>query len=156
MGADRTIWKAAKAYCGKGYNTSYWDRVSSKWVWRKRCEDYDRHLDQIAQKATADQINDMVKRHLQLSLVFQNKIVERINTFEPSQLSPSDMIRWLETSVKLERLVRGLPTDQTKQESSSRVINDIDLSGLTDDELQQLEKIAARVNKSGNDSPRKE
>jgi hypothetical protein len=40
--------------------------------------------------------------------VCQRKIVERLQTLKPEELSPSDVMRWLDVTTRLERDVLGV------------------------------------------------
>ena len=49
----------------------------------------------------------MRERHVKMAVALQNLIVQRLQTMSPDELTPSNLIRWFETSVRIERLSRG-------------------------------------------------
>ncbi|MGZ7180456.1 MAG: hypothetical protein ACXVIB_06625 [Halobacteriota archaeon] len=61
-------------------------------------------------RATREQaIDEMARRHLDYVNILQEKAFARIDAIEAKDLTPSEALKWLETSVKLERLIYKLP-----------------------------------------------
>lgn len=96
-------------------------RWSSKYQWVDRAQKYDDEMDRKALLQQEKDRRDMVKRHAKQSMMFQQKVLERIRGMNPSELSTSDLIRWFETSVKIERLSRGEATDISSLEHGGEI-----------------------------------
>jgi hypothetical protein len=112
MGMDRSLRDVAKQL---GKSLTIIARWSGHWKWVERCKKYDEELDRVAQKALKKSIADMNKRHADAAVLFQQKLLQRLATVKPDDLTPGDMIKWLTEAAKLERLARGEPTEHTKQ-----------------------------------------
>lgn len=132
-------------------------RWSSANNWVERALDYDRDMDKQEVLENIKNRREMVKRHGQTSKLFQQKVLERIRSLNPAELSPNDLSRWFETAVKIERLSMGESTEiQNNQLQHSGVNGEaiktestqvVDLSNLSDEELENLERI---ISKSAN------
>jgi hypothetical protein len=108
MGLDRSI---AKVGAKLGKSVSLLERWSSKYSWVERAKEYDAEMDRKALLQQEKERKEMVKRHAKQAMMFQQKVLERIRSLNPNELTPSELIRWFETSVKIERLSRGESTE---------------------------------------------
>jgi hypothetical protein len=73
----------------------------------------------------------------------QQKGIERLNQMNPDELPPSDAIRAVMEGMKAERLIRGQPTENIRQEGTT-IHGHIDLSGFTNEELRRIVEFAER------------
>lgn len=112
MGNDRSLRDIAKQL---NKSLTLIARWSSEWHWVERCKEYDAEIDRKAQKARIKAVEEMNKRHADMAVVFQGKILQRLQSVQLNELSPADMIKWMTEATKLERLARGEPTEHTKQ-----------------------------------------
>lgn len=96
-------------------------RWSSQYGWVERAQEYDDEMDRKALLQQEKDRRDMVKRHASQAMMFQQKVLSRMREMNPAELSTSDLIRWFETSVKIERLSRGDATDITELEHGGEV-----------------------------------
>lgn len=129
-------------------------RWSSANNWVARALDYDRDMDKQEVLENIKNRREMVKRHGQTSKMFQQKILERMRSLNPAELSPNDLSRWFETAVKIERLSMGESTEiQNNQLQHSGVDGGaiktentqvVNLSNLSDEELENLEHIISK------------
>ncbi len=104
-GVERRIHKVAQE-CMK--NSSLLRRWSSAHEWRRRAQAFD---DDVQKQRRAQHLKDIAEadaRHRQLARVCQRKIVERLQTLKPEELSPSDVMRWMDVTIRLERDVLGV------------------------------------------------
>ncbi|USK72669.1 hypothetical protein [Peribacillus asahii] len=108
MGIERSLAKVGQQL---EKSTTLLSRWSSKWNWVERVRAFDDEMDRKALIQQEKKRKDMAKRHANYATVFQQKVLERLQSMNPAELSTSDMIRWFEVSVKIERLSRGEPTD---------------------------------------------
>lgn len=118
MGVDRTVRKVAQEL---DKSLTIIGRWSTRWDWVERVKSYDAEMDRkrlIQQEK--DRIN-MSKRHANFATGFQQKVMERLQTLKPEELSPSEMIRWFDIAVKIERLSRGEPTEISTLEHGGEV-----------------------------------
>jgi len=81
---------------------------SSKYNWVERVKAYDDYMERLKRAENEKAILDMVDRHARLAVAFQQRIAQRLAEINPSELTPADMVRWLEVAAKLERLSRGV------------------------------------------------
>lgn len=118
MGPSRSLAKVAKKL---GKAISLIERWSRKWNWVERAALYDDELDRQYRAEQEEERKKMAERHAKQAMMIQNKIVQRLQTLDPNQLSPSDLIRWFDIAVKVERLARGQSTEITKLEHNGQV-----------------------------------
>lgn len=118
MGAARSTAKVAHQL---GKSKALMDRWSAKWSWVARMAAWDAELDRKARESQEKARVEMAERHIKEAMLFQQKIVERLKTLEPDDLSPSDIAKWFDIAVKVERLARGEPTENVKQEVQGQV-----------------------------------
>lgn len=111
MGTERSCAKVASQL---GKSTTIINRWCSRWSWVKRAQDWDDEVQRAADEARLKSVQEMVERHAALAKALQGKIAQRITSVSPSELNPTDLVRWFEASVKIERLSRGVP-EQEKQ-----------------------------------------
>jgi len=118
LGLERTLNNVRKKFAenGKRISVKFLGRWSSKYNWVARCEAYDDYLERKKREEKEAAILKMAERHAKLAMAFQQKIAQRLQEVDPLELSPSDMVKWLDVATKLERLSRGEPTEIGKQE----------------------------------------
>lgn len=75
-------------------------------AWVRRAEAYDREIERERLIDAAGHRRDMHMRTARLAAALQNKIVARLQTLEPNELSPRDLIQWLDISTRVERTAR--------------------------------------------------
>lgn len=124
LGEERSITKVAQK-CNK--NRSLIARWSTQHNWVERAAAYDQYMDQQALKAEERERKKMAKRHAEIAMKFQEKIKKRLKTLDPEELSTYDLMKWLEISVKVERLARGESTENQQQSGGVivEIVNDL-------------------------------
>ena len=110
---QRTLAKAAEKY---GRSVRLIERWSGQWQWMKRVAAFDLDQDRFKLQAERDAIIEMSRRQAQIALMFQTKLIQRLNDIDPGELEPTDLARWFEVATKVERLARGLPDQITREE----------------------------------------
>lgn len=118
LGTDRSLVKVREKL---GKSATLIERWSSRNNWVERVQSYDVEMDRKSLLQEEKKRKDMAKRHANYATVFQQKVLERLQNLNPAELSTSDMIRWFEISVKIERLSRGESTDITSLEHGGEV-----------------------------------
>ena len=111
MGSERSTARVAQEF---GKSKRLIERWSSRWDWVRRAAEWDRVLDRARRETHLRAITEMAERHAKMAVAVQGRVITRLNQLDPAELSPSDLIRWFEISVKIERLSRGEPTESTQ------------------------------------------
>lgn len=135
------------------------ERWSAAFGWVRRAEAYDVFQEAEKRRTMEKDRTKMNERHVKQSQAIQNKVVERLMTIKPSELSPSDLIKWFEVAAKTERLARGETTENIKQESTGKGgdpfgLEGLDFTRLSVEELKTLAELIkrARVTEPGGDT----
>jgi hypothetical protein len=89
-------------------------RWSMLWSWRLRLAEWDREIDRRKTKTDFLEIEKMRRRHIQLATTLQglgavelNKLLAAAQAASSSSVTPADLLKILETGVKMERAGRG-------------------------------------------------
>lgn len=139
LGSNRTLEKAARNLGIRGGSMT---PASHKWNWRKRCEDFDRWVDQEAQLDSVQAVRAMRRRQIETALAMQNlgnKAVEKLEQFEANSaktgkgLHADEARQMIEAGVKIERVNRGEPDVVQRVE-----LEDKEPDELTDEELMAI------------------
>jgi hypothetical protein len=152
-------WAAFQSYRDQGAPRSFTRLVgrtqkiydwANTFAWRERVLAWDRHVDGLRQaereEVLAQNARDVAAQHMAIlgsakslasrELAKLNKLSEDSGDM-PGPFTLSQVTRLTDTAIKLDRLVRG--------ESTEHVKTTIDLSKLTDEELDQYEKLLQKV-----------
>ena len=164
MGSERSLRKVAEG----GDNTAkirQLEKWSVKWRWVERAQAYDDEMDRQLRAKKEKAREEMAERHAKVALLGMNVAVKglenlltKVQTGEGT-VAAGDLVRLMDTSVKIERLARNQPTDIRESIGSGggplrvRVEKDDDqepdLSKLTDEQLAQLEALMKIANGEG-------
>ena len=123
MGAGRTLAKAATAYREHFPTTSQESSTyrvmqgwSSKWHWVDRINEYDRFIEKKKRQKAVHAVEQMRDRHIKLGNSLQvlgaqelQKWILRAQKDPKIRVTVADLLRAIETGIKLERLSRGEP-----------------------------------------------
>lgn len=148
MGPERSTAKVAHA-CGK--NKSLIDRWCKRDRWVERAIAWDMEQDRLKQQAMAEEIKAMAERHARLASAYLSKLVHRLQSIKPEELSPRDMAQWLDVAVKVERLSRGASTENVRAEHGGvggRRI-EVGVDGNESDEAGRVARILAILAEAG-------
>lgn len=141
LGPDRTLLAAAHVVGRRAKSLFLWMQRNH---WAERCAAFDEHNDKQAQKERAVEIREMSKRHAQAAQALLTRAVGRILTLQPNEIRAADIAKMLDVAVKSERLSRGVETEIHRVENAPPRAP-VDLSKLTDAELDNLGQLAAKV-----------
>ena len=133
LGLERST---AKVALELGKSKALMDRWSSRHGWVDRCVEWDSHLDLVSQREHEKQYKEMVERHVRLALAMQGKATARLQKMQPEEMSTYDVLRYINDSIKLERLSRGEATDKQEHELSKLdvLLRCLDKQDVWDDE----------------------
>ena len=134
MGPSRSIQQVALSRPGSGgfSKLKEWS-ITHQWV--DRVTEYDDHMDTIRRAGKEEAILEMSFRHADYSMQILDKALDALNLIKPEDLKPHHLIRWLEVAVNIERLSRGVSTQNIKQEEVMGVKDDV----VTTEKLQKPE-----------------
>jgi hypothetical protein len=107
LGAQRTVVKVSEK-CGKHVSMLY--RWSRRYQWDARCDAWEDFQDAEWVKERQRSIREACRRHTLIAKSMTGKVTGRLKKIDPEELSPSDLARWLDTAVKIERQALGLST----------------------------------------------
>jgi hypothetical protein len=121
LGTERSLRKLKQGTDGAP-NVNRLKRLSTRWKWVERCQAYDDYLEQQDRLQQEKERQEMRKRHAKIAVLGQNiavkgleKLLARVQEDEKA-VAPADLTRLFDTTVKVERLSRGEPTEIEKSE----------------------------------------
>ncbi len=133
----------------------YLDKLSSSLQWVARAEAYDMEMERKARAQNEASILKMRRDHAELASQMVKKAAKRLLLIPEEELSAADIVRMFDIGVKIERLSRGQATEN-RQLSGETIFNHaggitikstmgVDLTGLSDEELNQLEALLDKI-----------
>lgn len=145
MGTERSHAKVCKKV---GKNQTLIGRWSKQHDWVVRVEAWTDEQDRLTRDTLKKGVTSMLKKHVDLAAALQFKAIEGMKQLLAKDLSPSDVVKMLELSVKVERLSRGEVTEKT--ENKTEITGDFranvcDLAALSEMELSQLYELADKI-----------
>jgi hypothetical protein len=107
------------------------------WRWVSRSQAWDSMIAEKIREAEILERIDMARRHARDAVSLQEKALQRLAELNPKELSAADVLRYLESAQKLERLARGEPESVTERRNG-----DTDL-------FARIKRRAAELDSSG-------
>lgn len=139
-GVDRSIAKVLQKYIGKA-SSAVLSRWSVKYDWVKRAETYDEYLEKERRKEYEAHNLEMGKRHIQQARALQEKAMIRIQQLDPAEMTPTELLRFLDLGMKIEK--DSLPTSDDL--ASVKVDRDVIISHrLSGDLLARADRLLQR------------
>ena len=152
----RRSYRACADHFGVALNTI--EREGKRYHWQERCEAYDRHIALIARQEHEKKITKMLNNHALLGAAMVQRAAARFISLHEEDISAADTIRMADVGVKIERMSRGVssedtvvylaprPEEQKEKPSATVDVQPVyDLSNLSDEELIQLEQIVGKL-----------
>jgi hypothetical protein len=102
------------------------NRWSPRWRWVERCQKYDDYTERQLRLQQEKERLEMHKRHAKIAVLGQNIAVKGLENLlgkvqsGEHDVTPADLTRLLDTSVKVERLARGEATESHEVSGPSR------------------------------------
>lgn len=128
-------------------------RHSEAGEWQKRVEAYDAYVDRTVREANEAAIRKMNTEHVLLAQQMIRKATKRLLTIPDDQISAAELVRMVDVAVKVERLSRGEATENQavthNGEVEVKTDTGLDLTGLTNEELDQFEQLLAKIDSGG-------
>lgn len=125
-GPKRTIASVARQL---GRDAGTLRMLSAKYSWVDRALAFDAYLDKRSVEELARGRTQMRQEHADVAVLARTKILTRLKSMNPDELSVRDLAAWLELAVKLERQARGEPD---KTVSVSGEVNIVEALGASE------------------------
>lgn len=151
MGAGRSLAKVSQKL---GKSKTLMERWSRQWGWVKRVDAWDGEMDRLSRKELEKGITEMRKKHVAIAESMLDKSMQALGRMPVEAMAPRDVSTMVEVASKIERISRGEATERTegKQTVTGEVrtesvcrLQSVDLSGLTDGELERLHEIIGKL-----------
>ncbi|OAH09893.1 hypothetical protein STSP_68920 [Streptomyces jeddahensis] len=131
LGLARSVTKAARQLDKSRSLLGRWSRTYS---WVMRAAAYDQEQDRVFLAERRQARRDIAQRHAKLAQAFLGKAVARLQSLDPRELSPADLLRYFQVAAEIERRAVGdeppftgtLPQDEGP-----------DVASLTDEERRR-------------------
>ena len=146
MGPYRTLEKCTKEIAEswqKTYHPKYIRNLSAKHNWVERSEAYDEYLEKIIRETNEEAIPEMVRRHAEDSKDIQTAIKDLKDDPKLDEMTPKEkayffdaLSRSYANMARLERLSRGVPTENIKQEKEFKEVKN---DAITKESLEKPE-----------------
>jgi len=111
LGPRRSVAEAYRQKTGRVHArqaSGNWNAVATRWLWQERARAWDDEQDRVRREKQLAAQAEMGERHATVALLMQQRLIERLQGLDASDLSPADVARWLEAAVKVERQARGV------------------------------------------------
>lgn len=143
MGAERSLAKVAQKL---GKSKALMERWSSRWHWGVRVDAWDDEMDRQVREELAKGITEMRRNHVGIAKAMLVKSLQALKKIPAEEMTSRDIATMVDVAAKLERISRGEATERTEGKrtitgtvQASLGVQNIDFSGLTDGELEQLD-----------------
>ncbi len=120
-----------------GKNPSLIEYWAKRWSWVARCSAWDEAQDRAKRQKILEGMAAMAERHVRIAMGMQQKLVERLQSIRPEELSAAQVAHWFEVAVHIERQARGLPEDYQQQDEAD--------AGIALDDPNTIEAAAVLV-----------
>ncbi|BDM67489.1 hypothetical protein HEK616_09760 [Streptomyces nigrescens] len=104
LGPVRSVTKVARELDKSRTLVGRWSR---QFAWVMRATAYDREQDRLFLAEQAQARRDIARRHAKLAQAVQSKAVARLQTLDPRELSPSELLRYIQVAAEIERRAVG-------------------------------------------------
>jgi hypothetical protein len=132
--------------CGK--KPSLTERWCTKYRWKERREAWEDEQDRLMREELIKGITAMRKNHTDIAKQMLIKALKALQQIPTEEMTMQDIARAVDVAAKLERISRGEATERTEGKTTIAgevEVYQVDLSGLTDEELARLDEIAGKI-----------
>lgn len=148
LGPARSVTKVARELDKSRALVGRWSR---QFAWVMRATAYDREQDRLFLAEQAQGRREIARRHAKLAQAVQGKAVARLQTLDPRELSPSDLLRYVQVAVEIERRAVGEAPVAGPAEDRDQ---GADVDGLSDEDrrarMEQLRReLERRLSEGG-------
>lgn len=133
LGPARSTAKVAQAL---GKSKALMDRWSARHAWAVRVEAFDAEESRLWQLERTRARRETADRQARIAGQVLEAVAARLRTLDVEQLSPADLVRWLDVASKVERAALGLPERLTVTGADDGPIR-VQVSEMTEDERRE-------------------
>ncbi|WP_402373646.1 hypothetical protein [Isoptericola rhizosphaerae] len=108
-GLTRSLAKVAQEL---GKSSALMSRWSVRWQWVMRSDAWDAHVQRAEDDAWRGRARTMGRRHADAAAAALAKVTEALESLDPADLSPRDLVAWLDVATKVEARALGIDTAQ--------------------------------------------
>ena len=105
LGPERSYAKMIKQY---KYNQASLYKWAKKHNWKDRVTAYDEYMNREIMARLQNGLAEMCERHVAEAQMLQGKAIDKLRALSPSELTPSDVAKFIDTAIKIERQGRGV------------------------------------------------
>lgn len=118
----RAAWERSKEReeVGCGWDAGRWRSASELFRWKERGDAWDVECRNRIREEELERYEAIRKRHLAVLDLYLSKVEARLETLDPSMMSPKDVNAALRTIIGSQRLIHGKP-DSIQQVSSVEI-----------------------------------
>lgn len=134
---DRSLKKAVIAHYG-GFSASklrQYQTWSALHMWVDRASQWDQYIETQSTVAKLEQIKQMQGQHLNIAQALVTMAVKRLKNMSDLELTPADMLRFLDDGIRIQRLSLGEP--DSIQASIKEETTEIAFTEMSDEQLIQ-------------------
>ena len=130
MGISRSVMKVQEKYSDNYKTERLLHRWSTTFSWVNRCREFDKYMEKEMRKEFKNEYIEMNKRHAQYATLLQRKAMEQLQELDSASLKPIELMRFMETGVKLEKEAIGVPEFEEYEEDkrhqvSQKIIDEV-------------------------------
>lgn len=152
LGPERTYAKMVKQYGYREQSLYSWAKTHR---WKDRVAAYDEYMNREIMARLQNGLAEMCERHVAEAQMLQGKAIDKLRALSPSELTPSDVAKFIDTAIKIERQGRGVndqPSINVTATANSgdmmKVLVNVVLETVEDPEVRHriAEKLNAVIN----------
>ena len=93
-----------------------WTGWAAQHGWVRRARSWDAEMERVQREAHLAEVAELGRRHARIARGMLDKAVQRLNAIDPAELSPSELVRFIDYGVKIEQLALSKPTQINREE----------------------------------------
>ncbi len=142
LGPARSVTKVARELDKSRALVGRWSR---QFAWVMRATAYDREQDRLFLAEQAQARKEIARRHAKLAQAVQSKAVARLQTLDPRELSPSELLRYIQVAAEIERRAVGEApvvgaVEDRDQDAGASALSDEDRRARMEQLRRELER----------------
>ena len=119
----RAVESAGKNNAVRAGKYRVWRNLSSRFRWRERAADYDRHIEHLKQTELRKTIEARGEMHRAVTGKMLEVVKKKLDTMNPEDLTQGNVTEWVNTAIKAEREAAGLVANNGGPEPKQGELN---------------------------------